>query len=110
LQRQLGASHVDLDSEAGWVRFSLPEPVAVDFGQVADVLDSASYELHGIEIELTGTVVEESGSLWLVVDQTEQRLLLDARPPATVTRKIRSTVLDWQTDSPRLSPIPAADS
>ena len=98
----MGASHVDIDTEASWVRFSLQDPTLVDFRKVADVLASASYELVTIEVDLTGEVLAESGGAWLVVSGTGQRIPVEAESVDGGTRKIHAVVLGWNTDSPRL--------
>ena len=98
----MGASNFDIDTEQGWVRFSLHEPAIVDFKQVADILQSASYELRTIEITLEGEVLNEPGGTWLVVGKTGQRFPVDANPTSPEARKIRALVLGWDTDSPRL--------
>ena len=53
----MGALNVDLDSEAGWVRFSLYDAQQLDFAQLEDIFDSASYQLHDIEVETLPGVV-----------------------------------------------------
>ena len=99
----MDASNVDMDTEAGWVRFSLQDPVQLDLLAVADVLESASYELLTIQIELSGEVVEDSGKRWLVVDQTGQRIPIDAKSATADARVVRAVVVGWKTNSPRLS-------
>lgn len=59
LGRQLAAHEIDLDSEAGWVTFALFGDEPLDFGKIADVLESANYLLHTIEFTADGTVVGE---------------------------------------------------
>ena len=74
----MGAHEIDLDTEAGWVRFALFDPEPIDFGRIADVLESANYELHTIEVEMDGTA---NGRLF-VLDRSGQQLALARELPA----------------------------
>lgn len=102
----MGASQVDIDTEAGWVTFALPDPVVLDFHQVADALDSAGYELHSITIAVAGVVQSGVDGAWLLIPSTEQRIPLE-EPFATGKARIRATVTQLDSSDPRLRVIDA---
>ncbi len=105
LERQLDAFNVDLDSEAGWVRFALRDPVNVDFREIADTLDSASYELFGMEIVVQATHTVEKGEPIAVFSPTGQKLAISKATPWTGKRLIRGMISDWEL-VPKLTWLP----
>ncbi len=106
LERQFGASHVDLNTESGWAHFALLKPTALDFSHLIEVMESASYELSGVELEVSAKVEHEGNSFWLVMPETGQRIRLQTDKQLGDTQglqRLRGKVLDWQGKSPSLS-------
>ena len=106
----MGASNVDMDTEAGWVKFTLSAPQQLDFARLADVMDSASYKLTGMAVECSGRVLSESGQSYFVVDQSSQRFAVDAASAGIPAGAVRMTVVEWATGSPKITVAAAQGS
>ena len=105
----MGARDIDLDSEAGWVRFHLYEARPLDLAGLPYLMERASYKLRGIEVETTGTLVKTGGpggggKLVLKVDATGELLpvRLGDLPHTEGRVRVRAEVADWDTKKPVL--------
>ena len=58
MQRQLGATKVRIDTEAGYAAYSLLEPEELAFALVEEATHGAGYTMRRVEIELDGRFVE----------------------------------------------------
>ena len=109
LKRQLGARDIDLDSEGGWVRFHLYGDQPLDLAGLPHLMERASYTLRGIEVETSGTLVEDNGAngggkLVLKVGATGEVLpvRLGNLPHTKGWVTVRAKVEEWETGAPVL--------
>lgn len=98
----MGASHVEMHTEAGWVRFVLPEDRPLDFHAVADTLDSASYELHDVRAWLRGHVRHDRDGAAVLVLPSGQRLRLTGATPKPGPARVAGEVEWREAGDPRL--------
>jgi hypothetical protein len=106
----LGARDIDLDSEAGWVRFRLYQDRPLDLAGLPHLMERASYVLRGIELWTTGTLVKDhggngGGELSFKVAATGEVLpvQLGKLPPRDGQIRVKATVTGWDTGEPRLT-------
>ena len=102
LERQLDAYDIDIDTEEGWVRFSLYGSGEINFHQIADVLDSAGYELTAIAMKASGKIVRDAQAAWLVLTPTGQRIPLDGNPTAAAAGEVQGVVVGLEGTDARL--------
>ena len=99
----MDAYDIDIDTEAGWVRFSLYGSGEIDFHRIANALDSAGYELTAIVMKARGKVVRDAQeSAWLVLTLTEQRIPLDGNPDAAPAGEVQGVVVGLEDTDARL--------
>jgi hypothetical protein len=108
LRRQLDADTVELDTRASFARYSYAEPREIDYGEIGDAAESASYTVAVVDLRIRGEVETErcercdADVSVLVAEGTGQRLELDGEPPAGGGAVVEGRVLGFDTDHPRL--------
>lgn len=103
MERQAGASHVELDTEAQWARVYFVPPTKLDFKTLVEAALSAAFPTVGMEVEVTGTVIErtcehcQSPRQFLRMDRTGQELELAGSPYAVGAEvTVQARVEGWE--------------
>lgn len=98
----MGARNVDLDSIAGWVRFTLPNPSKLDFHQLESTFASANYELHTIEVVVDAKHRRGSAGNQIVVQATGEEFAFSGAEAWTGSRRIHVMAEGWKEFEPKL--------
>ena len=98
----MGAYSVDLDSEAGWVRFALGQAKEFNFHQLQDTFKSANYELFSIEVVVVAEHRRVYGKDSVVLGGSGQEFPFSGAEPWTGSRRIHALAEGWRQFEPRL--------
>ena len=108
LRRQLGADAVDLDTQAGYARYTLARPVPIDFVAIEKAASDAGYTLKELTLTLEGEVINApcercAGEVaMLKISETGQLIEIEGNAPSPGTRA-KGTVSGWAEGHVRIS-------
>jgi hypothetical protein len=107
LRRQAGVEAVDIDTRASTCVVGYAKPRKLDFAKLESAATDANYVLTGVSLQAKGEVVSghcdscKSDVFFLQLPGTKEKLELSG--PATLgTASLNGSVLDWNSDHPRL--------
>ena len=101
---------MDLDTQAGYARYTLAQPERIDFAAIEEAAHDAGYTLTGLTLELEGEVFRarcedcaDEVSM-LRVSETAQQLELNGDvPPLGATIRLKATASGWASSHARLT-------
>jgi hypothetical protein len=99
---------VDLDTEAGYARYTLARPAQIDFAAIEDAAEGAGYTLKEMALELVGVTAQsdckECGRPVpvLKIPETGQTLELEGDVPLGERLRIEASVQGWAEGHARL--------
>lgn len=102
LERQFGASNVDIDSIAGWVRFTLPQAQKFDFNQMFNTFDGANYKIYTIEVVVKAKYEASSSGPSVVLAGTGQTFPFEGAKQWSGTQRIHAMAVGWKQFAPKL--------
>lgn len=102
MERQFGASNVEIDSIEGWVRFAVPRSQDFDFNHMRDVFEGANYELFTVELVVNAKLQSGGGSATVVVEGSGQEFPFEGAEAWTGIQRIHAMVVGWRQFQPKL--------
>ena len=100
---------MELDTQAGYVRYTLAEPERIDFAAIEEAAHDAGYTLTELKLELEGEVfgarceVCADEVTMLRVSETGQQLELNGDVPHGKTIRLEASVSGWASSHARLT-------
>ena len=107
MRRQAGVDAVDIDTRASTCFVGYEAPRKLDFEIIDSAAKDANYQMIGIDVEARGTVVTArcetcaADVSYLQLTSTGEKLEL-SEPAPKGDATLKGSVLDWDTDHPRL--------
>ena len=108
MTRQLDAQYIDIDTDGGYVKFAIMDPVPIEFGKVEQAAEDAAYTLSVFELQLRGHTQPldcgtcEAGGLAFEVLGTGQLFELVGEVPTDRNLLIKANVTGWAGKHPLL--------